>query len=335
MTRSPESPSAARASSRAPSGARVPDFFIVGHPKCGTTALHGMLRSHPQIFMPAIKEPRYFARDMYGSGGGRPGALPDTLADYLALFDAAEADCRAGEASPLYLASRTAAQEIARLAPDARIVAILREPASFLRSMHLQLVESHIEPKNDLAKALALEDARRRGRRVPRAMQFRADVLFYSEYVRYVEQLRRYRAVFAPEQLLVLVYDDFRADNDATVRRVLRFLGVDEEAAIAVLDANPTVRVRSRSLDELVRAVSLGTGPVSRSAKAVIKTLAPREVRRAALGTVWRRLVYGRPRSPDERLTVELRRRFKGEVVALSEYLDRDLVSLWGYDRVA
>ena len=175
----------------------------------------------------------------------------------------------------------------------------------------------------------------RRGRRVPRAMQFRADVLFYSEYVRYVEQLRRYRAVFAPEQMLVLVYDDFREDNEATVRRVLRFLDVDEEAPIAVMDANPTVRVRSRSLDELVRAVSLGTGPVSRSAKAVIKALAPREVRRAALGTVWRRFVYGRPQSPDERLTAELQRRFKGEVVALSEYLGRDLVSLWGYDTLA
>jgi hypothetical protein len=44
--------------------------------------------------------------------------------------------------------------------------------------------------------------------------------------------------------------------------------------------------------------------------------------------------VYGKPRAPDARLMLELRRRFKGEVVALSEYLDRDLVTLWGYDGI-
>jgi hypothetical protein len=314
---------------------RVPDFFIVGHPKCGTTALHGMLRRHPQVYMPSIKEPRFFAGDMYGSSrGARRGKLPDTLAGYLALFDAAGPEQRAGEASPLYLASRTAAEEIAQLQPAARIVAVLREPASFLRSLHMQFVESHIEPKNDFGKAIALEDARRRGRHMPRALQFRQHVLMYSEHVRYVEQLRRYHAAFPREQVMVLIYDDFREDNEATVRRVLRFLDADEHAPVEVVKANPTVRVRSRRLDETVRAVSLGSGPVSRSAKRVIKALAPRDVRRAALATVWRHGVYGTPQPPDERLMAELRRRFKGEVVALSEYLNRDLVKLWGYDEI-
>jgi hypothetical protein len=331
-----ESPARDRAQgANAPAGGRLPDFFIVGHPKCGTTALHGMLSGHPQVYMPALKEPRFFAHDMYGPArGAREGKLPDTLEGYLGLFDGAGAGQRAGEASPLYLASRTAAEEIARLQPAARIVAILREPASFLRSLHLQFVESHIEPKNDLGRAIALEDARRRGRRMPRSLRFRPHVLLYSEHVRYVEQLRRYHAVFPPEQVLVLIYEDFRSDNEGTVRRVLRFLGADEHVPVEAMEANPTVRVRSRSLDEMVRAISLGSGPVSRSAKALIKALAPADLRRAALATVWRRVVYGRPRPPDERLAAELRRRFRGEVVALSEYLDRDLVSLWGYDEI-
>ena len=46
------------------------------------------------------------------------------------------------------------------------------------------------------------------------------------------------------------------------------------------------------------------------------------------------RLFYGRPKPPDENLMLEVRRRFKGEVVALSEHLDRDLVTLWGYDDI-
>ena len=77
----------------------------------------------------------------------------------------------------------------------------------------------------------------------------------YSDYVRYVEQLRRYHAVFGPEQVLVLVYDDFRDDNEATLRRVLRFLDVEEDHPIETTEANPTVRVRSQRMHELVHAL--------------------------------------------------------------------------------
>ena len=78
-------------------------------------------------------------------------------------------------------------------------------------------------------------------------------MLLYSDHVRYVEQLRRYHEAFPPEQVLVLIYDDFRADNEGTVRRVLRFLEVDEDAPIDVDDANPTIRMRSQQLDEMMR----------------------------------------------------------------------------------
>ncbi|HEX5852073.1 MAG TPA: sulfotransferase [Solirubrobacteraceae bacterium] len=313
---------------------RTPDFFVVGHPKSGTTALYEMLRRHPQIFMPELKEPRFLASDMYfRTGGTDTSPLPGTLEEYLALFAEAPPEQRAGEASPLYLASELAAADIAQLRPDARIVAVLREPASFLRSLHLQFVQSHIEDTNDLAKAIALEQARREGREIPRSSQLRPQVLQYARHVRYVEQLRRYHAVFPRERVLVLIYDDFRADNDATVKKVLSFLEVDD-IAIEALDANPSVRVRSQRLDGLLHAVSVGHGPRSRATKTVVKALAPRSVRRRALGAAQRRVVYARPREPDAALTARLRRRFKGEVQALSEYLGRDLVAQWGYDAV-
>jgi hypothetical protein len=318
-----------------PAGTRLPDFFIVGHPKCGTTALYEMLRRQPLIAMPQPKELRFFGGDMYPPATARGAAgLPGTLAEYLALFAGARPEQRAGEASPLYLCSEVAAGEIARLQPAARIVAILREPAGFLRSLHLQLLQSGLENRRDLRRALAAEPARLRGRRIPRAARGRPRVLRYSEHVRYLEQLRRFHAVFAPEQVLVLIYDDFRADNAGTVRRVLRFLDVEEVAPVAVGEANPSVRVRSHQLDGLVRSVSLGRGPMARAVKAPVKALTPARLRRRALHATWSRVVYGRPGPPDERLVSELRRRFKSEVVALSEYLGRDLVTLWGYDRV-
>ena len=317
-----------------PTQTRLPDFFIVGHAKSGTTALYEMLRRHPQIYLPDSKEPWFFATDM------RPrfeppqaGLSPKTLEEYLRLFNDAGPSQRAGEASSSYLWSRTAAARIAEVQPAARIIAILREPASFLRSLHLQLLQTHVESRKDLRKAISLEAARRHGKHVPRRSH-RPQLLQYADHVRYVEQLRRYHDLFGRDQVLVLIYEDFRRDNEATVRAVLRFLEVDETLPIELLDANPTVALRSQQLDELVHAVSVGRGSVSKATQTALKALAPRHVRRSLLQLTQRRVVHGRPGPPDESFMRELRVRFSGEVDALSEYLDRDLVTLWGYDDI-
>jgi Sulfotransferase family len=312
----------------------VPDFFIVGHPKCGTTALYRMLRRHPEIYMPELKEPWFLAPELRSRfTGPKLGMRPDTLEEYLALFAGAGSEQRVGEASSSYLMSHTAAGHIADLQPAARLIAILREPAAFLRSFHLQSIRVHIETEPDLRRAIALEDERRRGRQIP-ARCPRPPALLYSEHVRYVEQLRRYHARFPSDHVLVLIYDDFRADNEATVRRVLRFLEVDDALPIDVVEANPAKRVRSQRLHEAVQAVSVGRGPVSEAVKAAVKKVTSRRLRRAALHRVRRHVVFADPHPPDEQFMLELRRRFKPEVVALSEYLGRDLVTLWGYDSV-
>jgi hypothetical protein len=313
---------------------RMPDFFIVGHAKCGTTALYEMLREHPQIYMPELKEPAYFATDLRTRFRRRAaGPLPETPEEYLALFADASPEQRAGEASSLYLWSSAAAQGIAQVQPQARIIAILREPASFLRSLHMQLLQNHIESEKSLRKAIALEPLRREGKRIPRR-SVRPQALFYSERVHYAEQLRRYYDVFGPEQVLVLIYEEFRRENEATVRKVQRFLGVDDTLPIAVTDANPTVRMRSQQLDDLVNAVSVGRGPLTQAVKGTVKAFTPAPLRAKALSTAQRRVVYAKPTPLDDELMGQLRSRFKGEVEAVSEYLDRDLVTLWGYDEV-
>jgi hypothetical protein len=315
---------------------RVPDFFIVGHGKSGTTALWDMLRQHPQIYLPYNKEPWFLADEMRPCASLRPpgtGSTPSTLEEYLALFDDAKADQRAGEASSLYLWSRTAAERIAEMQPGARIVAILREPASFLRSLHMQFVQVYIEPEKDLGKALALEDARRQGRGVPQAPYWPGATL-YAEHVRYVEQLRRYYDHFTPDQVLVLIYDDFRRDNEATVRKVWRFLEVDDSHPVREREANPTVRVRSRRLYSLLHTVAGGDGPVPRAVQSAAKTLAPGSLTREKAMAIRDRMFYSDPQPADEGVMLELRSRFKDEILALSEYLDRDLVTLWGYDGV-
>ena len=119
------------------------------------------------------------------------------------------------------------------------------------------------------------------------------------------------------------------------MRAVLRLLDVDETVPLDIIDVNRTNRsMRSQRLDDLVHALSVGRGPASRLAKAAIKTITPKKLRRDALFVTQRRIVHSSTPPADESLMLELRRRFKPEVVALSEYLDRDLVSLWGYDKL-
>jgi hypothetical protein len=324
---------AAQARARSAGGGRLPDFLIVGHHKSGTTALYEMLRRHPQVFMPELKEPRYFATDLRRRAGPRVEWLPETLEEYTALFAGAAEEQKAGEASPLYLVSHTAAGAIAEVQPKARIIAILREPAGFLRSLHMEFLQNYIEDQPDLRRALALEPERREGRSMPKRFHM-PQMLMYSDHVSYVEQLRRYHAVFPREQVLVLIYDDFRADNDATVRRVQRFLEVDDSLPLQTVEANPSVRVRSVRLNETLRSLYYGRGPGWRTLKRAVKATTPRRLRRGALAGVHRRFVYGGTEQTDEPLMTDLRRRFAGEVGALSEYLGRDLVALWGYDRL-
>jgi Sulfotransferase domain len=313
---------------------RIPDFFVVGHAKSGTTALYSMLKSHPEIFMPNGKEPWYFATELHERPPPRPEGIAGTLEEYGALFAGAAPEQRVGEASALYLWSHTAAARIAAAQPEAQIIAILREPASFLRSLHSQFVQVYVEPETDFRTALALEPQRREGHQIPR-YTYLPQALLYSEHVHYVEQLRRYRDLFGAQRMKVLIYEDFRRDNEAAVRQVLRFLEVDDTLPIRVTEANPTVRVRSQRLHHLVHALSVGRGPLSRTAKASLKAVFPARLRRGALRATQRHVLYTEPAIPDQELTNELRRRFKGEVEALSEYLDRDLVSLWGYEDVA
>ncbi|MGH9920245.1 MAG: sulfotransferase family protein [Nitrososphaerales archaeon] len=306
--------------------ARIPEFFIVGQSKSGTTALADMLREHPEIYMPRLKEPVFLASDLHHGLWAMVKTRPRTLQAYLALFAGAAPGQRVGEASTVYLWSRTAAANIVELQPRARVIAILREPASFLRSLHLQMLQSHIETEKDFGRAMSLEGERSQGRKIPRDCRW-PQALLYSERVRYVEQLARYRAVIAPEQMLLLIYDDFRRDNEATVRQVLRFLDVDSNLRIDPQESNMTVRLRSKRVDEIIHATIVGRGPFSKGLKAVTS----RRLRHSAL-RMRRHVVYGEPRPADESLTLELKRRFKGEVVALSEYLERDLITMWGYD---
>jgi hypothetical protein len=292
-----------------------------------------MLKDHPEIYMPDRKEPWFFAEELHESTPPRPEGTPRNLTEYAEWFIGARPGQTVGEATAYYLWSKSAAANIARVNPKSRIIAILREPAAFLRSLHLQFLEVYTEVEPDLGRAMELEQERREGRSVPRYTYF-PRMLLYSEFIRYVEQLQRLYSAFPREQVKVLIYDDFRADNERTIREVRRFLGVSESAPLKTLEANPTVRPRSQLLNEAVHALSVGRGPISQALKRTIKAATPAGPRRQAVRALKRRAVFVPAEAADEALMRRLRIRYRDEVIATSELLGRDLVKLWGYDRL-
>jgi Sulfotransferase family len=315
-------------------GGRVPDFFLVGHQKSGTTAMHLMLDQHPGVFMPAVKEPRYFASDLrsrFQGGEAGPGR-PQTLEGYMALFAAARPHQLVGDASATYLRSKVAARGIAEVQPQARIVAVLREPASYVRSLHLQLLASNVETERDLRRALALEPERREGRSIP-AHTHHPEALLYSEHVHYVEQLRRFHDAFPRERVLVLIYEDFKRDNLAVFGQVLDFLGLDRSVEIEPVRTKPVREARSVLAHRLVGRVRLAKRAPERvgSLARAVATLIPSAALSPRFGARWRRALYSEQKPADEALMAELRERFRPEVERLSEYLERDMLARWGY----
>src|SRR5665647_751711 len=107
-----------------------PDFFIVGAPKCGTTAMNNYLAQHPDVFM-AQKEIHYFGSDL-------KMRVKVSESEYLNYFQNAEEKKLIGEASVWYLFSEKAAAEIKAFSPQAKIIIMLRDPIDVLHSLHSQ-----------------------------------------------------------------------------------------------------------------------------------------------------------------------------------------------------
>jgi len=222
-----------------------PDTFIVGAFKAGTTALYEYLGAHPGVFMSVPKEPMYFGQDL------TPRYRRMTEDEYLALFRAARDAQRAGEASPWYLYSTSAAREIHDFNRGARIIVMLRNPVDVMYSQHAQLVFNRRDDVADFGEALAAEEDRRAGRRIP-AGAIRPEALYYRHSVRFPEQVRRYLEVFGPDRVHFVVFDDLVADARGVYAATLEFLEVDPSIEIDLAVRNPARQARSGRLQQIL-----------------------------------------------------------------------------------
>jgi hypothetical protein len=222
---------------------KLPNFFIVGAPKAGTTSLYSYLEQHTQVYMSPIKELHYFAfeyrlenfseeerpriaRDMrsleeYLRGDMREkrfGALVSNWEDYLKLFRNVSDEIAVGEASPCYLWSETAARNIAARIPHARIIINLRNPAdrAFSHYLHMLTAGSTRRSFREQIYGNLRCEKQQIGSLWP-----------FLEFGRYYQQIKRYMNEFPRSQIHVSLYEDLERAPGPLISDLHAFLGVD------------------------------------------------------------------------------------------------------------
>jgi hypothetical protein len=205
----------------------LPDFFLLGAPKAGTTALHAALAQHPQLYLSPVKEPKFYlcdGRPPRGFGQRGPGDAHSAREwiwrrnRYEALFDAAPAGALRGESTPFYLYDHAAQQRIQADVPAAKLLVVLRDPVDRAYSNWMHLWSDGLEPIDDFATAWAAED-----RRVAAGW---APFWHYRRLGLYGEQLRGLIDRFGREQVHVLRYRDLVETPVQALDAVCAFLGV-------------------------------------------------------------------------------------------------------------
>ncbi|MCK7546989.1 sulfotransferase family protein [Marinobacter koreensis] len=285
-----------------------PNFFIIGAPKCGTTALAAYLSEHPSVFITNPKEPHHFNTDL---NHGSYKSDKDYRSLFLGVSDSVSA---VGEASVWYLYSDTAIPNILSKYPDAKFIVMLRNPVEMVYSLHEQMVFSNYENVSSFMDAWALQACRRNGENCPRMcpepklLQYKSACSLGFQYERLLSRVDR-------RKLYTVFYDDFKENPKKVWESLLSFLSVPDDGRVDFPVINSAKKRKSHMLmrvnDLYAKARStigfsgFGTGLFSRLNR-------------------WNMVFAPREPLPKEFDNL-LRREFESDIKLLGELTNRDL----------
>lgn len=294
----------------------LPNFFIVGAAKAGTTSLVAYMQQHPEIYFSPVKEPKYFSLDDNQFPHRGPGAdIADSkvirdAAAYLGLFSGAGAYRARGEASVDYLYSPGVPERIYRAIPEARIIIVLRDPVERAYSAYMHYVRDGWETLS-FEDALAQEEARKLDN-----WEF---FWHYRAVGLYADQVERYLRVFPRDQVHVVLFEDLVSDTPGTVKDLFSFLGVDASFVPNVSEQlNRSGQPKSRLLHNLMFAQN----PVRRFVGRVVSASVKRSIGRMVANINLKK----RPLSETTRRA--LRDEYRPDITRLEAVIQRDL-SRW------
>lgn len=291
----------------------IPNLFIVGAGKAGTSSLYCHLSKHPEIYMSPVKEPNFFGNDLQFRASRR------TEQEYLNLFKDTQDYKYRGEASVSYLLSKNAAKEIKRFNSEAKIIIMLRNPIEVMHARYYQNRKCLHEDIEVFEKALEKETIRKKGESIPKEAQV-IDWLFYREWVRYTDQVKRYVNTFGWENIFIGIFDHFKKDPQDFFSQLGKFLDINglEDIQAEVVNKNATVR------SNLVNRIARGRVKLF---KPIIKFILPsRNLRKKIQQNIIRYNEKVISREPlNTQLNKKLKNELRSEIEKLSLLLNKDL----------
>lgn len=288
-----------------------PDFFIVGAPKCGTTAMNNYLAQHPDVFM-AQKEIHYFGSDL-------KMRVKLSESEYLNYFQNAGEKKLIGEASVWYLFSKKAAEEIKAFSPEAKIIIMLRNPIDVLHSLHSQHLFNANEEVTNFERALELDAERRKGNQLPHSHDF-FELPLYRDSVLFGEQVKRYIDIFGPKNVHIILYEDFKKNTKKIVDETMEFLNISQDVEIKYGVVNPNKKIRFFSLHRLLKLPPQGL-------KKIVRFVLPvKKIRHELMVLLFKLNIRKVKRKKmNEKLRMELKDYFSDDIKKLSSIINRDL----------
>ncbi len=229
---------------------KKPNFFIIGAPKCGTTALSEYLRSHPDIFFSIPKEPDYFNYDIPSKKVYQYTSLEDYLEK---CFSGSASYKRVGEGSVRYLFSTVAVDEILKLDPEAKLIVMLRNPVDLCHSLYHQHLRSKNEDAPSFEEAWSLQESRRNGGHIPETCAHPI-LLQYSMRCMLGDQIERLFAK-APDHanIKIISFNEFTRHTKKVYEEILLFLGLQSDGRKDFPVINEYTKVRSHALERLLQ----------------------------------------------------------------------------------
>ena len=293
----------------------LPNFLIIGAQKSGTTSLYHYLEQHPEVYMSPIKEPRFFALEGRKPDFRGPGseervnrwAVTD-IEEYRALFEGVEGEKAIGEASVTYIHSPQAPERIKHHVPEAKLVALLRNPVERAYSAYTQRVRDGREPLS-FGSALREEESRLRDNWSPG--------WGYRRLGFYHRHLKRYYALFGKESIQVHLYEDLSEDPVGVSQDIFRFLRVDDAfVPDTSLRHNVSGIPKSQALLRLVKQPSF--------VKSALRPLLPGGLRKRLSVNVRNWNLEKAPPLPEEARR-ELAEAYREDILGLQDLIGRDL----------
>lgn len=297
----------------------TPDFFLIGAPKGGTSALYDYLSDHASCCLPQNKEPHFFAEDMYvrETGLSRRVKDPDR---YAAHFEGCAPGALTGEGSTWYLYSQVAVPKIEATGRAPKYIVMLRNPVEAAQSLHRHHVRKLYDDVEDFATAWDLSETRAEGAQLPHHCPDPKMLDYHAAYS-FAPQLRRLFAKVPRERVLIHIYEEFFSDPATGYARTLDFLGLPQDGRSEFGTVNPNRSLRNKTLYRLLTYKPFPLNLVYPAAKRVANALGLRPGQ-----AVFERNVRVEKRVP---LDAETRRRvkdaFRQDIAETEEILGRTL----------